>query len=88
MAITIVHMFKTKWYPIDDTEEEIIDFFQRDPLNGRKLSHQKIRPNRNWCYFEQCSNIVSSNVTIVQTQMSWMFSIQRKSFEYNQFRFK
>jgi hypothetical protein len=29
---------------------------------------KKLRPNRNWCYFEQCSKIISSTVTIVQTR--------------------
>ena len=66
MAIRIAHMFKTKWDPVDNTEEELIDFFERNPENGRKLFHKKLRPNRNWCYFEQCSNVMSSTVTVVQ----------------------
>jgi hypothetical protein len=68
MAIRIAHLFKTKWNPVDNTEEELIDFFERNPENGRKLFYKKLRPNRNWCYFEQCSNIMSSNVTVVQTR--------------------
>jgi hypothetical protein len=68
MAIRVAHHFKTKWDPIDNTEEEVIDFFDRKPENGRKAFHKKFRPNRNWCYFEQCSNIISSNVTVVQTR--------------------
>jgi hypothetical protein len=28
--------FQTKWEPVDDTEEEVIDFFVRKPENGRK----------------------------------------------------
>ncbi len=52
---------------MEDTEEEVIDFFVRKPENGRKAFHKKFRPNRNWCYFEQCSDIVSSLVTVVQT---------------------
>ncbi|CAF1179193.1 unnamed protein product [Rotaria sordida] len=67
MAIRIAHHFKTKWNPIDNTEEEMIDFFERKTENGRKLFYKKFRPNRNWCYFEQCSNIISSNVTVVHT---------------------
>ena len=64
-AIRVAHRFKTKWEPFDDTEEEVIDFFERKPENGRKAFHKKFRPNRNWCYFEQCSHIASALVTIV-----------------------
>jgi hypothetical protein len=67
MAIRVAHHFKTKWEPVEDTEEEVIDFFERKPENGRKAFHKKFRPNRNWCYFEQCPDIVSSLVTVVQT---------------------
>ena len=31
MAIRIAHMFKTKWDPVDNTEEEMIDFFEENP---------------------------------------------------------
>ncbi|CAF2835243.1 unnamed protein product [Rotaria sp. Silwood2] len=68
MAIRVAHRFKSKWDPVDNTEEELIDFFERSPENGGKVFHKKFRPNRNWCYFEQCSNIMSSTVTIVQTR--------------------
>ncbi|CAF2510873.1 unnamed protein product [Rotaria sp. Silwood2] len=68
MAIRIAHLFKSKWTPVDNTEEEIIDFFERNPENGKKFFYKKMRPNRNWCYFEQCSKILSSTVTIVQTR--------------------
>ncbi|CAF1396767.1 unnamed protein product [Adineta steineri] len=68
MAIRVAHHFKTKWNPIDNTEEEVIDFFDRRPENGGKVFHKKFRPNRNWCYFEQCSNITSTSVTVVQTK--------------------
>ena len=67
MAIRVAHCFKSKWNPVDDTEEEVIDFFERRPENGGKVFHRKFRPNRNWCYFEQCSTIRSSTVTVVQT---------------------
>ena len=67
-AIRVAHLFKTKWEPIDNTEEEVIDFFQRRPENGRKVFHKKFRPNRNWCFFEQCSRIISSTVTIVESR--------------------
>ena len=60
-------MLKTKWYPIDNTEEELIDFFQRLPETGRKLMHKKLLPNRNWCYFEQCDDVDPSVYTSVKT---------------------
>ncbi|CAF1415609.1 unnamed protein product [Adineta ricciae] len=56
MAIRVAHRFKTKWNPIDHTEEEVIDFFERKPETGGKVFHKKFRPNRNWCYFEQCDS--------------------------------
>ncbi|UJR20625.1 hypothetical protein I4U23_023750 [Adineta vaga] len=62
-AIHIAHLVKTKWYPIENTEERLIDFFQRLPETGRKLLHKKILPNRNWCYFEQCDDADPSNFT-------------------------
>jgi hypothetical protein len=66
MAIRVAHRFKTKWEPVENTEEEIIDFFERRPTTGRKIIHKKFRPNRNWCYFEQCSSTISSLVAVVQ----------------------
>ncbi|CAF0953173.1 unnamed protein product [Adineta steineri] len=65
-AIYVAHLMKTKWYPIQNTEEELIDFFQREPETGRKLRHRKILPNRNWCYFEQCDEIDPSIHTVVK----------------------
>ena len=53
-SLRVAHYVKTKWYPIEGTEEELIDFFQRLPETGRQLWHKKLLPNRNWCYFEQC----------------------------------
>jgi hypothetical protein len=46
-AIRVAHRFQTKWEPVDDTEEEVIDFFVRKPENERKAFHKKFRPNRN-----------------------------------------
>jgi hypothetical protein len=66
-AIYIAHLVKTKWYPIEKTEEEMIDFFQRLPETGRKLMHKKLLPNRNWCYFEQCDEVDPSVYTAVKT---------------------
>ena len=73
-AIRVAHRFKTKWEPIDHTEEEVIDFFDRKPENGRKAFHKKFRPNRNWCFFEHCSNIRSSTVTTFHTQHRHLLS--------------
>jgi hypothetical protein len=66
MAIRVAHRFKTKWNPIDNTIEELLDFFDRRPESGKKAIHKKFRPNRNWCFFEQCSNITSTTVTIAK----------------------
>ena len=52
-VLQFAHYVQTKWHPIADTEEELIDFFQRLPETGRKILHKKMLPNRNWCYFEQ-----------------------------------
>ena len=53
LAIRVAHFFATKWYPLENTEEEIIDFFEKMPENGLQLYLRKLLPNRNWCYFEQ-----------------------------------
>jgi hypothetical protein len=52
-TIRMAHFGTTKWYPFKNTEEEVINFFEWAPGNGRKLFLQKLLPNRNWCYFEQ-----------------------------------
>ncbi|CAF3425033.1 unnamed protein product [Rotaria sp. Silwood1] len=49
----VIHFFGTKWYPVADTEEELIDFFERDPEFRARLFLKKLLSNRNWCYFEQ-----------------------------------
>jgi len=56
-AIRMAHRFQTKWQPIENTQEEIIDFFDRKPENGKKAFHKKFRPNRNWCFFEEQPSI-------------------------------
>ena len=53
-SLRVAHYVRTKWHPIENTEEELIDFFPRLPETGRKIRHRKLLPNRNWCYFEQC----------------------------------
>jgi len=57
LVIRAAHLFSTKWYPITNTEEEIIDFFEQAPEFGAKLFIRKLLPNRNWCYFEQCESM-------------------------------
>jgi hypothetical protein len=49
-ALRAYHYFKTKWH-FDNTEEEILNYFERRPEGGRKIRHQKLLPNRNWCHF-------------------------------------
>jgi len=52
-ALIAYHYMKTKWTPFTNTEEELLDLFERMPEGGRKLRHRKLMPNRNWCFFEQ-----------------------------------
>lgn len=53
--IQAAHLLRTKWDPIDNTEEQLIDFFEGEPGWGNKLFLKKLLPNRNWCYWEQCA---------------------------------
>ena len=57
--IRAAHLLRTKWYPIEHTEEKLIDFFDGEPGNGDRLLLKKLLPNRNWCYFEQCADATS-----------------------------
>jgi len=70
MAIRLAHLFQTKWTPLDQTQEELIDFFHNDPFDGSRLSHRKIRSNRNWCYFEQVSSSTIFAPIVVETSCS------------------
>jgi hypothetical protein len=47
------HYLKTKWNPIPETEEMLVEMFERRPEKGKHVRHRKIMPNRNWCYFEE-----------------------------------
>ena len=58
MAIRVAHHFKCKWDPVDNTEEEVIDFFERKPENGKKAFHKKFRPNRNCVFFRNSAIIL------------------------------
>jgi hypothetical protein len=62
--IQAAHFFGTKWHPIKDTVEQLLDFFQRAPEHGSQLFLKKLLPNRNWCYFEQCGEAISTITTI------------------------
>ena len=66
-VIHAAHFVTTKWYPVENTEEELIDFFQHLPETGRRIMLKKLLPNRNWCYFEQCEPIDLSVYTAVKT---------------------
>ncbi|CAF1328464.1 unnamed protein product [Adineta steineri] len=62
----VAHYVRTKWYPVEETVEELIDFFQRLPETGRKVRHKKLMSNRNWCFFEICEedhSTVYKNIT-------------------------
>jgi hypothetical protein len=47
------HYLKTKWNPVQDTEEMLVEMFERRPEKGQHVRHRKVMPNRNWCYFEE-----------------------------------
>jgi PhoD related phosphatase len=47
------HYLKTKWNPVPETEEQLVEMFERRPEKGKHVRHRKIMPNRNWCYFEE-----------------------------------
>ena len=77
-VLRFAHYVKTKWHPIPDTEEELINFFQRLPETGRKIIHKKILPNRNWCYFEQCEE---TNPSIYRAVKTRFIRLSKKSQE-------
>ncbi|CAF1165445.1 unnamed protein product [Rotaria sp. Silwood1] len=60
IVIRAAHFFGTKWYPMTNTEEALIDFFDQAPEYGAKLMLRKLLPNRNWVYFEQCETMDST----------------------------
>jgi hypothetical protein len=47
------HYLKTKWNPVPQTEEMLVEMFERRPERGKHVRHRKVMPNRNWCYFEE-----------------------------------
>lgn len=55
IVIRAAHLFGRRWYPIQDTKEELIDFFEKSPVNGSPLFLKKLLPNRNWCFFTETS---------------------------------
>lgn len=64
-ALRAYHYLGTKWHPFANTEEEFMNMFERMPEGGRKLRHNKIMPNRNWCYFEMVGSSGSVPKTII-----------------------
>ncbi|CAF0958615.1 unnamed protein product [Adineta ricciae] len=79
-ALRVAHYVKTKWHPIDNTDEELIDFFPRLPETGRKIAHKKLLSNRNWCYFEICEE---TNSTVYNNSSTDLFRRHSKSKEQN-----
>jgi hypothetical protein len=79
-TLHVAHYVKTKWHPVVDTEEELIDFFQRLPETGRKIRHKKLLPNRNWCYFEICQE---TNPKVYNNVNVGFFQRHFKSKEHN-----
>ncbi|CAF0949117.1 unnamed protein product [Rotaria sordida] len=59
IVIRAAHLFATTWYPNTNTEEALLDFFEEAP-HGSRLFLRKLLPNRNWCYFEQCTTMDST----------------------------
>lgn len=53
MVCIAYHYLKTKWKPLPETEEMLVEMFERRPEKGKHVRHRKIMPNRNWCYFEE-----------------------------------
>ncbi|CAF0772633.1 unnamed protein product [Rotaria sordida] len=78
--LRVAHYFRTKWHPIENTEEQLIDFFQRLPEDGRKLLHKKLLPNRNWCYFEICEETNPSVYKIIKTTFCYGFCQSKQRF--------
>ncbi|CAF4251710.1 unnamed protein product [Rotaria socialis] len=75
IVICAAHCFGTKWYPVVDTEEKLIDSFERDPKQGARLFLKRLLPNRNWCYFEQFTVMDSTlNTRVTQTGFFGRFS--------------
>ncbi|CAF3823060.1 unnamed protein product [Adineta steineri] len=79
MAIRAYHLFTSHWNPIDNTEEELIEFFKRRPENGRAVIHKRLRPNRNWCYFEQISHVNTSAMTVVRKRHLHIHSTKKNA---------
>lgn len=63
--IQAAHLLRTKWTPIDNTEEQLIDFFEGEPGSGKTLFLKKLLPNRNWCYWEQCGEPTTTGTSLV-----------------------
>lgn len=64
-ALRAYHYFGTKWHPFENTEEQFMNMFEKMPEGGRKLRHNKILPNRNWCYFELVGKANDAPKTVI-----------------------
>lgn len=63
------HYLKTKWHPLPETEEMLVEMFERRPEKGKHVRHRKIMPNRNWCYFEEVGAMGGMGGSQVQNVM-------------------
>jgi|SRR5579862_4569245 len=63
------HYLKTKWEPLPETEEMLVEMFERRPEKGKHVRHRKIMPNRNWCYFEEVGAMGGMGGSQVQNVM-------------------
>lgn len=50
------HYIANAWHPIADTDEALVEMFERRPEQGKHVRHRKVMPNRNWTYFEEVGN--------------------------------
>lgn len=47
------HYIGNNWHPIKNTDESLVEMFERRPEQGKQVRHRKVMPNRNWTYFEE-----------------------------------
>lgn len=50
------HYIANAWHPIENTDEALVEMFERRPEQGKHVRHRKVMPNRNWTYFEEVGN--------------------------------
>lgn len=42
------HYIANYWHPIKDTDEGLVEMFERRPEQGKHVRHRRVMPNRNW----------------------------------------